>query len=365
MIRNLTLSVLLLSAACAGWSADKLPKPDRIAAPPTLEQKGVIREGIALHDRQQYREAVAKYQQVLAENPWEVTTLYELSYTYFVSKDYENAIATARLGAQCKSEILPQFYMTMANSLDEMGKPGDAIDLYKAAIKQEPNEGLLHYNYGLTLLRRGKKPEAKAEVEKGLFLSPNHASSHVILGSIYEQMGYRVPAILAYSRFLTLESDTQRAVETLRALSALVTQGVSRGKEANAINITLTAPSKSQMDEGDFMGAEMGINISLAADTMLKPEETGKQPKSDYEKVVSIYVLLGEALSNSKPKGGFAARFYAPYFAELAKAEHVKAFVAETWNAGNVPGTSEWKRANQAKIDSFAAWSRAYAWAKK
>ncbi len=359
------VSVLLLSAACAAWTADKLPKPDRIVAPPTSEQRSLISEGIALHDHQKYQEAIAKYKQVLAENPWEVTTLYELSYTYFVSKDFENAIATARLGAQCKSALLPQFYMTMANSLDEMGRPGDAISLYKAAIKKAPSDGLLHYNLALTLLRQGMKPEAKAEVERGLFLSPNHASSHAILGSLYQQMGYRVPAILAYSRFLTLESDTQRAVETLRALAALVTEGVTKGKESNAINILLSAPSKSQMDEGDFMGAEMGINISLAADTMLKPEETGKQPKSDYEKLVSIYNLLGDALSNSKPKGGFAAQFYAPYFAALAKAEHIGAFVAETWKVGNVPGASEWKQANQAKIDAFAAWSKAYVWPVK
>ncbi len=364
MVQRLALLAITFAFG-AGWAADKLPKPDRIAAAATPEQAALIREGVALHDQEKYQEAIARYKQVLAENPWEVHALYELSYTYFAMKNYAESIATARLGAQCKSEMLPQFYMTMANSLDEMGKPGDAIDLYKAAIKQEPKAGLLHYNLGLTLLRQGKKAEAKAEVEKGLLLSPNHASGHAVLASLYQQMGYRVPAIFAYSRLLALEPESQRAIQALNILETLLAQGVSKGKEENTINITLSAPSKSQDDEGDFMGAEMMINISLAADTMEKPEKKEEKPKSPYEKLVSIYNLLGVSLSNSKQKGGFAARFYGPYFAALAEQEYVEAFVAETWRAGNVQGAAEWRQANQAKVNAFAAWSKAYVWPEK
>src|SRR5437016_10367088 len=126
--------------------AEKLPKPDRIAAAPTPEQAALTREGIALHDQHNYEGAIAKYKQVLSENPWEVTALYELAFSYFENKNYKDALATTHLGVQCKSERLPLFYTLMGSSLDDLGRGQEAIEVYKAAIKQNPRIELLHYN---------------------------------------------------------------------------------------------------------------------------------------------------------------------------------------------------------------------------
>jgi len=70
-----------------------------------------------------------------------VSALHELAFTYFESKNYNDALATARLGVQCKSEVLPRFYIIIGNSLDEPGKAKEAIEIYKAAVKQNPQVG--------------------------------------------------------------------------------------------------------------------------------------------------------------------------------------------------------------------------------
>jgi tetratricopeptide (TPR) repeat protein len=346
------------------FAAGKLPKPDRVPTEPTPEQVALVREGVALHDQGRFADAIAKYKQVLARNPWEVRALHELAFTQFASKDYRGALETARLGAQCRSKSLAGFYQMIGSALDELGKGKEAIETYRAAIKMEPGMGLLHYNLAISLRRAGQPAEAKDAVEQGLESDPNHASSHALLGEVYQEMGYRVPAIMAYSRFLVLEPESPRAGQVLTKLSGLLSQGASKGKE-NQINIFMQAPSKSRQDEGDFGGADLGLSMALALDFMKKPEEAKEPPKSPFQKLASLYVMLGATLDNSKPKGGFAAAYYAPYFSALHKAGHTESFVAHAWKAGKVEGASDWAAANEAKIGAFLAWSKSYQWPEK
>src|SRR5882724_6632618 len=138
-----TRTVLLAIAMLSVGAAEKLPKPERVTMPPTPEQRALIREGVTLHDQSNFEAAIGKYKLVLAENPWEVTALHELSFTLFASKKFEDALATARLGAQCKSNLLPRFYMMIGNALDELGKGADAIEIYESAIQENPGVALL------------------------------------------------------------------------------------------------------------------------------------------------------------------------------------------------------------------------------
>jgi tetratricopeptide (TPR) repeat protein len=253
----------------------------------------------------------------------------------------------------------------MGNALDELGRGSEAIETYRAAIKLNPRVALLHYNLAVSLRRAGKQPEAKAAVEKALQCDPARAGSHLVLGAIYQTMGYRVPAILAYSRFLVLEPESPRSAQVLPALHGLLTQGVGKGKQPNDITIFVSETPKGRKDEGDFMSAEMMMSIVLAADLIVKPPDAEKAPESAYQKLSSLYSSLGEALGNSKAKRGFAATYYAPYFAALKKAGHAEAFTAHAWKSASVDGASDWAGANQAKIEAFLGWSKAYQWPAK
>jgi hypothetical protein len=177
-------------------------------------------------------------------------------------------------------------------------------------------------------------------------------------------MGYRIPSILAYSRFLALEPESQRALRTLPVLQGLLVGGVSKSGE-NRINITFGAPAKGLKDEGDFMGAEMMLSIMVAGDLIEKPGQPKDKPASPFERLVTLYTAMGESLKNSKPKGGFAATYYVPYFAALVEAGHTEAFVTQAWKAGNLEGAAEWAKANDAKLPAFRAWSQAFRWPVK
>lgn len=365
MLRLHVVAFALQIGSFSVFAEDRLPKPDRIPSPPSDEQAALIREGVALHDQRNFAGAIAQYKKVLTENPWEVNALHELAFTYFENKDFEAALDTARRGAQCKSQLLPAFHTIIGSALDELGKGSEAIETYRAAIRQNPRAAMLHYNLAISLRRAGKQSEAKTAAEDALHCDPSHRSSHAVLAAIYGDMGYRIPAILAYSRFLTLEPESARATQVLPMLLNLLTRGVGKGKGQNEINIFLSETPKTRQDEGDFLSVEMMMSVGLAADLITVPEQAKKEPKTGFQKLVSIYTGMGEGLNLFKSKRGFAASYYAPYLAALTKAGHTEAFVAHAWKAGNIDGASDWAKANPAKIEAFLAWSKDYQWPAK
>jgi tetratricopeptide (TPR) repeat protein len=337
-------------------SAEKLPEPKRETSPPSDAQRILIKEGVALHDAGDYDGAIAKYKQVLAESPDEVVSLHELSFSYFQKKDYANALATARQGAEFKSALLPQLYVLIGNALDEMGKRVEAIDTYEAAIKRFPDTALLHFNLALSLNRSGKPAEARKTVENALTLDPNHPGSHYVLGSLYVDGGYRVPAFLAYSRFLVLEPGSERSKKAILQLRAILAGGVTKGDQPNHINITLSTDSKK--DEGDFDAVALFMSLSAAADTT----EQGKK-STPFQALADNYAVVTSVMKSSiKKPGGFAARYYVPYFVEMHRKGHYPAFVYTAWRQGELGGSVEWGKANEAKVREFQQWSQAWTW---
>lgn len=357
--RHIVLIITLFMAASIAAAAEKLPKADRIPLSPTEQHRVLISEGVRLHDAGQYDEAILKYQEVLEKAPDVVEAIYELGFTYFHKKDYENALALARQGIRYKSELLPELYVLLGNSLDDLGKTDEAIEVYRAAIKRSPKTALLHYNLGLALVRSGKDPEAKKALQQSLFLAPDHASSHYLLATVYYRLGYKIPAILALSRFLLLEPQTPRAREALPALDRLITGGVSQGKDPNHINITLNLSPDSKKDEGDFDAVETVMSISVAVGHTEKAEK-----ESPFQRLASTYGVMAGIMSDLKPKG-FAAKYYVPFFAEMGKRELSGAVVHRVFQLANLEGAALWQSENSARIEELQKWLAEYQWPAK
>src|SRR5512139_2590398 len=78
--------------------------PTRVPTAMTPEQEAAIREGVDLHDKGQFDEAIAKYQAVLAEHPSNVVAIFELAYSHFAKRDFDRTIETALKGTEFRSD---------------------------------------------------------------------------------------------------------------------------------------------------------------------------------------------------------------------------------------------------------------------
>jgi lipopolysaccharide biosynthesis regulator YciM len=354
-------ALLMTIVLCFSFSAfaQEVVPPKLEPVESTEKHRQLIREGVALHDKGDYAGAIEKYQQVLSENPHDVGAMYELSFAYFAKGDFKQSVEIATKGAQYKSKHLPHFYVSMANSLDNQQQSDKALKIYQAALKLYPDEALLHFNLAISLLRLKKDEEGKKSLKDTLLIDPNYRSAHFILAQLYYQGNYKIPAMLALSRFLLVEPKSQRSANALQALQQLMQAGVSGGDKKN---ITISLDLGGKKDEGDFDAVSTTLGLVAASQKM---EENKKKPAAQlFSETLSLVFSLMNDSKGDKKSTGFAWNYYRPYFAELEKQKHVEAFAYYIQQGSGSPEIIKWLLQNSEKVNAFLDWSKNYVWYK-
>lgn len=339
-------------------AAAQIDSPKLTPVPSTDKQNLLIRQGVELHDRGDYDGAIRKYQEVLTENPDNVTALYEMSFSYTMKRDFKKSLELSYKGAQYKSEALVLFYQNIGNNLDQLGEPKKAIEVYKKAVKMFPQMALLHYNLGVTYASLDMSEDARKTLKTSASLNPKHPGTQLLLASQFFKNGYRTPALFAAARFLVLEPKSARSDIGVRIMQEVLRGGVTAGDKPNEINIFVDMNAKK--DEGDFGYLDFSFGLSRAFGSTEK--NIGKtEIQLLVEQVDSLLAILSErAPKNDQSK--FVYQYYVPYFVELKQKGLVEPFVYYTLQRSNVPGVKEWLADHNGRVLQFLSWSNHYQW---
>jgi tetratricopeptide (TPR) repeat protein len=315
----------------------------------------MLKSAMASHDRGDYDNAILRYNQILEENPHDATALYELSYTYLTKKDYRAAYETSLRAAQYKSPILPTVYVNVGTALDLMGESKKAIKVYREAIKRFPQVPMLYYNLAVTHLGREERGEAKAALKNSVSLNPSHGSSHLALAKIYLNDQEKIPALLAASAFLLIEPATPRTQQGLQILQLLLDSSVAKTGEDQ---YTISLGGFDDSEEGEFLGAEMALGAAVAA--AVTQDEVKSGPALLSAAVGTTFSVLG--FSPDEPARGFAAEYYAPFFAEMDERDLTEPFVYHILESTGSPEVTAWLAENPARVEALLAWVSEYQW---
>lgn len=350
------IAVLLFAA----WvSAQKLPKPTKFPEPLTTAQTQTLQAGIKLHDAKRYDDAIAAYDKVLAENPDAAIALYEKAMTLYTKGDRDKAMETAYIGAKFLSDQLALFYTIMASCLDDVGKPDEAIKIYRDAENILKNDSgmrshlsSVHYNLGVTYTRQKKYLEARTELKKAVEKNFSYASPHYLLSIVYQGTKYKIPSFVAAARFLSLEFNTQRAVSAAGILSGVLAPAPRDPKTGN-INIFLDM--NAPKDEGDF-----GM-YDLFLGTMTTVKSDKDKNKSENEVFVDAVGTVIALLAEDKKLGStFIGKNYVPFLVQLKKNGHLESFGYMALYVGGKKDAMKWLEANDAKFGAFLKWAKDY-----
>jgi len=352
----LVISVCGFSLSVSG---QKIERPTLDPKPCTETQTQTVRDGTTLHDAKKYSAAVEKYQQVIAENPDCPLVMYELSMTYYAMGEKTKAMETAYRGSKYKSDELPLFYQTMANVIDDTGKPEAAVKIYRDAIKMldgdkkmEAHLSSLQYNLGVTLVRQKNYTEARAELKKAIEHNPKYASPHYLLSIIYNGTKYKVPAFLAAARFISLEFNTSRTQAAAQVVREVLKPAP---KDEKTGNINIFVDMNAPKDEGDFAMFE----LFLSTLTTVKGEKDEKKTEEEiFADAVGTLIALVE--EGKDIKSTFVGKNYVPFLSEMKKKGYadVLAYIV-LFHTGN-PKAKTWLGANETKLKEFIAWSKSY-----
>ncbi len=306
------------------------------------QENNFITEGIKMHDKGDYEGAIDFFKKALQSDKNSIQANYELATSYLALKDYANTLKYADKVIARNLDYVDQAYILRGSALDLSGKPLEAINTYKLALKKYHKNHLLYYNLGFTYFNLKQYKDADEVLIKALKLNQLHASSHFLLGLSMARQGKRVKSLLALYNFLLLEPKTKRSVT---AIQTLQDQWKKTGNK--------TAPANTEEDE--FTTATVMIDILQSANS----NEANKN-KSGFallaENTNVLFTILGE---EKKDKKGFWWNFYVDYFYTLANNHHTEALCYyATQSVGEAYDV--WLKDNVKKMEALSEWYTKY-----
>jgi len=112
-------------------------------------------------------------------------------------------------------------YYNLGTALALTGRMSEAIDQYEKALRIKPNFAKAHNNLGNALLLTGRTSEAIDQYEQALLIRPNFAEAHANLGAALGQMGRISEAIEQVKAALRINPKYIDAQNNLTKLEAL------------------------------------------------------------------------------------------------------------------------------------------------
>jgi tetratricopeptide (TPR) repeat protein len=356
--------MLLMAAAVHLLSvqiySQEIGAPKLTPVPTSEKHDKIIRDGVALHERGDYAGAIGKYQEVLSESPGDIFALHELGFSLFANKDYKKSLEVGLKGARYKSKSLAHFYVLIGNSLDHLKERDKAINAYKSGIKLFPDEAQLHFNLAVTYIGGNKLDEAKESLKVAVASDPNHRSGHFGLAQLYDVGGYKIPVVLALSRFLVLEPSSPRSGPALQRLHFLMEGGASK-KEGESVTIFVDPSAKK--DEGDFSTFDLALSL-FSASRHIEKNKNRSQMQSIVDDFTSLFGMLSGPEAGKRQQG-FAWNYYRPYFAEMKARNYVEPFCYYIHQSANSEEVANWLTKNYGKVNEFLSWSKSFQWPKE
>lgn len=313
----------------------------------------LVEEGISLHDKGNYTEALEKYKQAVVLNPESGLIHYEMSLTYHRQGDYTNAIKHADIAISKGGSTELSAYLIKGSATDDAGDTKSALKIYEKGMKRFPDDYLLQFNYGISSSRLGKKEEAEKAYIKAIQLKPEHPTSNLVLAYLNLDKGNNIKGILGLYFYLLLENNTPRAKAAFDRLYETMYGGVSIGDDGKNTTINL-----NMGDNDSDMAVELGLKMIIMESAKKNAD------KNRYERMVldtdSFFQLVSEINDNAKKdkKGGknIWSEIYGPVLNEIHEKGYTETFIYHIASASQDPVVMTWIENNQDKMNAFYKW---------
>jgi tetratricopeptide (TPR) repeat protein len=328
----------------------------------------MVEEGIAYHDKGDYEGAIALYDQALVLDKDNLMALAEKAFSMLSMNKYDEAIKCCQKAIEVhpNDKGLRAVYVAYGNAYDGLLKTDKSIAVYNEGIKLFPDNHQLYYNKGVTLSSVRKYEEAMQCFQKSAILKPSHPGTQNAIARVAYDSKMRIPALLAYCRFLVLEPMSDRAKENVADVQKILMGNVKKtGEKSVTINIGAEmlgdVNKKGKAIENNFRSTDLILSMSAALDY----DEKNKN-KKPVELFLSKMETLCASLSETKKDNfGFFWEYYAPYFVEMKKKKFLETFAYIAFASTEEETVTKWLKDNNDSITKFFEWSDAFNWKLK
>lgn len=307
----------------------------------------LIKQGVRLSDQGQYAGAIDKYNEALNAEPDNAQANYEMAFTLLSSGKGNEGIAYVEK-AISKSNSVPltaACYDVLGSIYDSGHQTQKAIEAYKKGIEVSPKYQRLYYNLGLTYFRNKQFAEAEDMAIEAIKLDPKHAGSLRMYALVTFHQNKRVNALEGFCSFLLLDPQSPQAAEAMGNIGHILQGGVL--KDGSGRNTIILSPKGGQ--ENQTLNLAVSMSVLSGQNKML----TGMD-LLEYE-LKNIFTLAGET-SEGKTDKSFFDKFFAAYFYQLAKSDHMPAFTRLVSLSAGKEANTKWMNENEKLVKDLNNW---------
>ncbi len=321
----------------------------------------LVDEGVSLQDAGHADSAMIKYNQALRFDKNNLLAMAEMAYSLLSIEKYNESISYCKKAIKThpRDPVLKTVYVSYGNALDEMGKAEKAIEIYNEGIHLFPEYAGLYFNRGISQNTLHKTDDAILSFQKSVTLNPKHPGSHNAIGHVLFNVN-NIPSLLAFCRFMVLESETNRAALNLENIQKIMNAHVSKkdeGRLSVSISPEMLDPKKKNQ-QNDFSSAELMLAMSSALDN-----DSSNLNTTALEMFIRKFSLLCGYLKETEKDGyGFYWDYYVPYFIEMNDKGLVTTFAYIAFTPSKTPEVNEWLKGHKKEIEDFYKWSEGFAW---
>lgn len=183
----------------------------------TLTVKQLQENAKAFMQQGDFDNAVASLQKARQTDPLNMELLKNLSFTYFLQRDFAKAIETGKIVIEM-DDADQQAFQILGLSYKSLASYKEANKLYKIALKKFPNGGVIYNEYGESLALEKNTREAINQWEKGIQLDPNYSGNYYNAIKYYSDQQNYIRIILYGELFVNLESYSAKTNEVKNTL---------------------------------------------------------------------------------------------------------------------------------------------------
>ncbi|HEX4071911.1 MAG TPA: tetratricopeptide repeat protein [Planctomycetaceae bacterium] len=109
----------------------------------------------------------------------------------------------------------PEYHNSLGNVYRTLGRPADAIEEFREALRLKPNFSIAYNNLGIALADCGQNRGAVACFEQALQLDPRNLQAWMNLGSAFADLGKTPNAAICFERAIEIEPNQGEAFARL------------------------------------------------------------------------------------------------------------------------------------------------------
>jgi hypothetical protein len=194
-------------------------------------------------------------------------------------------------------------------------------------------------------------------MKRAIVANDRYASPHYQLADIFYVGKYKIPALFAAARFISLEYNTDRSKRAAALIYNVV--GSTSAQKGTDNNIVIGIDFGAPTDEGDFGSAELMMSM---VDALGKSDDSKTKSQTAEEKFIdrldSVIGFLDP--KDKKLKNTFSAKAYFPFMLEMKRLGFVQPFgYIILVHTGNQAALT-WIRNNDKQVTDFLTWAKNY-----